>query len=146
MGRSARPFPPGSTTHTGWASADRDTVPRTQLSSPCAAFRWISIVSVAVVLVPLTSGCLTVDHGGQGPEQLAFDQGKIPPATVGSESTTTTVQAASPPTVVEQPPIPLGSDGRPFVELPAAETAPAVRTPTGIVLPVLGERDDSWMV
>ena len=50
-----------------------------------------------------------------------------------------------PPATLPEP-VSLGSPGAPFAELPQPDEATAVLTSTGIVMPVISEREDSWLV
>jgi len=77
------------------------------------------------------------------PGALAFDDGgpddrstiTAPPTTVATTTTTTA-----------PPPVELGDPTEPFKPLPTSLTARAVQTQSGVVLPVLGRRDQRWMV
>lgn len=75
--------------------------------------------------------------GAQEPDRLAL-------ADAASGATTSTTVAATPAT--EPPPIPFGSTDNPFAALPEAPEARAIMTPSGVVLPVIDQREDSWLV
>ncbi len=102
---------------------------------------YLDIALIAMALIALASGC-TASTGDPvtAPAAVAFDAGGA------GGSTTTSTQPAPTTTTTLPPPVALGSPGRPFVALPDAPAARAVRTPTGIVLPVLGEQADSYTV
>ncbi|MDH3302603.1 MAG: N-acetylmuramoyl-L-alanine amidase [Acidimicrobiia bacterium] len=103
------------------------------------------VLVVATAVVVAVSACTDLDgfdeRSNVGPDQLAFDDGS------GSAGSTTTTAGPEPSnTTTVPPPIPLGSPDEPFVDLPDAAAARAVITPTGVVLPVLGEQADSFTV
>lgn len=99
--------------------------------------------AIPLVLAVLLSSCSSVplpgDQPAGGPDELAFD------ATDPEPSTTTTAPIPST-TTTEPLPVDLGSPDRPFAALPESATARAVLTPSGVVLPVLGEQSDSFTV
>ncbi len=106
--------------------------------------RLLPVAIVPVVLVVLASGCTGAaapdDRSGAAPDGLAFEG-----TADGIATTTTTVPGPSTTTTLP-PPIALGSPGRPFVALPETPNPRAVMTPSGIVLPVLGEQSGSFTV
>ncbi len=105
-------------------------------------------VAVAVALAGLVfvPACQAVESADTSPSDLAFvddesaDNGTDAGQGLQSPSTT------APTTTTTAPPVPLGSPDQPFVPLPSEPTVRAIRTPTDIVLPVLGERENSWKV
>ena len=99
----------------------------------------VAATAVAVVVSGCTgAGGLNERSNGE-PEALPFD------GNGGAVSTTTTVPEPSS-TTTAPPPIELGSPNEPFVDLPESSTARAVTTPSGVVLPVLGEQTNSFTV
>ncbi|MDH4277642.1 MAG: N-acetylmuramoyl-L-alanine amidase, partial [Acidimicrobiia bacterium] len=90
----------------------------------------------ATIIALLASGCT----GATAPGELAFGSS-------GADVSTTTTTAPEPSTTTTAPPpIELGSPDEPFVDLPESSTARAVTTPSGVVLPVLGEQTNSFTV
>jgi len=96
------------------------------------------------------TGCqVSSGPDAEGAQALAFEDDLS--ESIGGpdqQAVSTTVTTAPPPpsstTIVR--PVPLGSPRKPFVDLGAETVVRAVRTPTDIVLPVLGDRHETWMV
>ncbi len=90
----------------------------------------------------LISGCTGAETPTAGdaapPNDLAFDD--------GGQATTTSTTVAPTTTTTQPPPVPLGSPDRPFAPLPPSPDARAVLTPTGVLLPVLGRREERFTV
>ena len=100
-----------------------------------------------LTILVLLSACGVGGEQVDDPDRLAFDD-ENPASEPGVTSSTTTRPQSQPAerTRFAAPPIPLGSPGQPFVPLASEPTVRAVRTPADIVLPVLGERPETWMV
>ena len=71
-----------------------------------------------------------------GPDRLALTDG-LPPQTTPARSTTSTTIGI---------PVPMGDRDQPFAPLPPSHEARAVRTPSGVVVPVIDQRPGSWLV
>ena len=100
--------------------------------------------AVAAAALILAAGCQASDADSAlsselAEPNLAFVEGDTP----GSGATTTTTQRRT--TTTSSPPIELGTPSTPFGPLPISSEARAIETASGVVLPVLGQRDGAYL-
>ncbi len=101
-----------------------------------------ALVGALVALAVAVSGCQGGENAavgpGTAPDELAFQD---------IDTTTTVLETTIVTTTTTMPlEVELGTKTKPFVPLPEDATTRAVMTETGIVLPVIKSRGDSWLV
>ncbi|MGH1489967.1 MAG: N-acetylmuramoyl-L-alanine amidase family protein [Acidimicrobiales bacterium] len=69
-----------------------------------------------------------------------------PAPTTTTATTTATTTTTTRPTTTAPPPIELGTQDSPFVPLPHPKAVAAIVTSSGVVLPVIEEHGDGWLV
>ena len=107
-----------------------------------------SAVAAATSTTTSISGPAVEAQPGSAPDELALaDESAGEPGGGLGDATNTESNSRTtrPPSTVPKP-IDLGTVDNPFVPLPPADEATAVITERGIVLPVIDEREDSWLV